>query len=66
MLLGEDVNVTIKHSPAFERAKELLRKKAAARKKMLDERYQDMAEFAETEQERHDRVYNDPSAWHKL
>ena len=43
--------------------RELKAKKEAARQKMLDERFEDLADFHESEEQRFQRIMNDPSAW---
>jgi len=53
-------------SDPLERYRELLKRKKAAREKMLDERYADAVDYAETEEERTRRVMGDPDAWTKL
>ena len=50
----------------LQRYAELLAKKKAAKDNMLDERYPDVTEFTETEEDRHVRIWNTPSAWNKL
>ncbi|HUT95392.1 MAG TPA: hypothetical protein VMY37_38410 [Thermoguttaceae bacterium] len=38
-------------------------KRDAARQKVLDERYGEALQFTETEDQRHKRIMEDPSAW---
>jgi hypothetical protein len=43
--------------------RELMEKKRVAKQKMLDERFTDVEQYEETEEEKFDRIMNDPSAW---
>lgn len=49
-----------------ELVRERNRKKQERRKNMLDNRYPDVTESQESEAERHERIYNDDSAWKQI
>lgn len=52
-----------KEPTALEKFKQKLEVLRTARQKILDERYDDMSEYLETEEERHNRIMNDDNAW---
>ena len=47
----------------FQKAKALILRKRAERKKVIDERYRDMSDCEESEQDRTQRILNDGTAW---
>jgi len=48
---------------AFDKIKEKLALHRENKQKVLDERYEDLPESDETEQERNQRIMADPTAW---
>ena len=48
----------------LDKLRALIERRKAERQKVIDSRYPELVESrTETEEERFDRIYNDPSAW---
>ena len=58
--------MTDKPPTAFEKAKALVKKKREELKKTVDERWRDVQNYQESEQERFERIMDDPTAWNNL
>jgi hypothetical protein len=47
----------------LDKLKDLINKRKLIKQKLLDDRYADVTEYEESEEERTKRIWNNPDAW---